>query len=135
MTAKTLLSRRQFLSLAGLTGAGMGLAACKQAPTLTPTSMAGMDTDTATPPGVSPDDMDAMHETGVKAFVEDIASNSQTFWPKPLAYTLDGDVKVFELTCSELDWEVSPGKTVNAMAYNATVPGPEIGRASCRERV
>jgi len=125
MTAKTFLSRRQFLSLAGLTGAGLGLAACRTAPAPAPTSMAGMDTG-GTPQGVSPGDMDAMHEAGVKAFVDGIAGNSKTFWPRPLGHTLDGDIKVFELTCTELDWEISPGKTVKAMAYNGTVPGPEI---------
>jgi len=35
-------------------------------------------------------------------------------------------VKVYELTASEMRWEVAPGQSVPAMAYNAQVPGPEI---------
>ena len=34
--------------------------------------------------------------------------------------------KVFELTASIIDWEVSPGKIVEAWAYNGQVPGPWI---------
>lgn len=42
--------------------------------------------------------------------------------PKILA---DG-TKEFDVTTSEVDWEVTPGKFVKAMAYNGVVPGPEI---------
>ncbi len=34
--------------------------------------------------------------------------------------------KEFDVTTSEVDWEVTPGKFVKAMAYNGVVPGPEI---------
>jgi FtsP/CotA-like multicopper oxidase with cupredoxin domain len=39
---------------------------------------------------------------------------------------LDGDVKVFDLTAEELDWETEPGLVKKAMAYNRQVPGPQI---------
>ncbi|HYD10494.1 MAG TPA: multicopper oxidase domain-containing protein, partial [Acidimicrobiales bacterium] len=42
--------------------------------------------------------------------------------------------KVFELTASEFDWEVEPGKVVQAMGYNEMVPGPTI-RAEVGDRV
>ena len=45
---------------------------------------------------------------------------------QPLSPTMDGDVKVFELTASELDWEVEPGVTRPAMAFNEQIPGPRI---------
>jgi manganese oxidase len=45
---------------------------------------------------------------------------------QPLEPTMDGDVKVFELTASELDWEVEPGVTRPAMAFNEQIPGPRI---------
>lgn len=46
---------------------------------------------------------------------------------QPLAPTVLADgTKRFELTASIVDWEVSPGKTVKAWAYNGTVPGPRI---------
>jgi manganese oxidase len=39
---------------------------------------------------------------------------------------MDGDVKVFELTCSVVQWEVTPGTRVEAWTYNGVMPGPEI---------
>jgi len=45
---------------------------------------------------------------------------------QPLAYKMDGDTKVFELTAKEVMWEISPGKKVKAWAWNGTVPGPII---------
>ena len=47
---------------------------------------------------------------------------NQVLEPTVLA---DG-TKHFELTTSVIDWEVSPGKTVKAWAYNGQVPGPRI---------
>jgi FtsP/CotA-like multicopper oxidase with cupredoxin domain len=35
-------------------------------------------------------------------------------------------VKEFTLTAEEIDWELQPGTTVKAWAYNGQVPGPEI---------
>jgi FtsP/CotA-like multicopper oxidase with cupredoxin domain len=43
----------------------------------------------------------------------------------PVEVRSDG-TKVFELTASLIDWEVSPGKIVEAWAYNGQVPGPWI---------
>jgi FtsP/CotA-like multicopper oxidase with cupredoxin domain len=46
---------------------------------------------------------------------------------KPLKPTIASDgTKVFELTADEIQWEVSPGETVDAMAYNGQIPGPSI---------
>ncbi|NLV56429.1 MAG: multicopper oxidase domain-containing protein [Acidimicrobiales bacterium] len=39
---------------------------------------------------------------------------------------LEDGTKYFELTAEIVDWEVEPGKTVEAWTYNGTVPGPEI---------
>ncbi len=114
-------SRRKFLSLAGLVGAGAGVtsltAAC--AP------KAAAPTRTATPAAQSADDMDAMHKTGVETFVAN-AGKDPTFWRQPMAYTTDGDVKVFEVTCTEGKWNITPDQAVDAMLYNGLVPGPEI---------
>jgi FtsP/CotA-like multicopper oxidase with cupredoxin domain len=41
-------------------------------------------------------------------------------------YTMDGDVKVFEIVAKVVDWEVEPGKVVKAWTYNGVVPAPEI---------
>jgi len=43
-----------------------------------------------------------------------------------MAYKMDGGYKVFEIACSEGQWEVAPGQAVAAMMYNGMVPGPEI---------
>jgi manganese oxidase len=41
--------------------------------------------------------------------------------------TIDADgTKVFDITASNVKWEVEPGKFVDAMAYNGVVPAPEI---------
>jgi manganese oxidase len=45
---------------------------------------------------------------------------------QPLAYELDGDVKVFRLTAERIRWETKEGTLVDAMAYNRMVPGPVI---------
>ncbi len=44
---------------------------------------------------------------------------------EPTEIAADG-TKVFDVTASNVKWEVEPGKFVDAMAYNGVVPGPEI---------
>ena len=45
----------------------------------------------------------------------------------PLKPTLDGDVKVFNLTIDEMDWQIDELKpSVKALGYNAQWPGPTI---------
>lgn len=39
---------------------------------------------------------------------------------------LDDGTKQFTLTAGLVDWEIEPGKVVEAMAYNGIVPGPTI---------
>ena len=46
---------------------------------------------------------------------------------QPLAPTVLADgTKQFELTTSVVQWEVEPGRKVEAMTYNGTVPGPTL---------
>lgn len=118
----SLLSRRNFLKLAGATGTTLGLAACAQ-PAVSPTATPEHAATTAS--GTSADDMDTMHQKGVETFVAN-ASKDAKFWSNPMPFTLDGDTKVFEVTCTEGPWEIEPGKAVEAMLYNGVVPGPEI---------
>jgi manganese oxidase len=51
-----------------------------------------------------------------------------------LPYTMDGGVKVFELTAEKIQWETKEGRLVDAMAYNRMIPGPVI-RATEGDRV
>jgi FtsP/CotA-like multicopper oxidase with cupredoxin domain len=68
------------------------------------------------------DQMDAMHEKGVKAF----PAKTQGKGNQPLAPRMEGSVKVFDITASKITWEVEPGRSVEAFAYNGQVPGPQI---------
>ena len=89
---------------------------------------ASKETRPAAPPPPAPsarekaDQMDAMHEKGVKAF----PAKTEGLGNQLLEPRMDGRVKVYELTAEELQWEVEPGRKVKAWAYNGQVPGPQI---------
>jgi FtsP/CotA-like multicopper oxidase with cupredoxin domain len=68
------------------------------------------------------DEMDAMHEAGIKAF----PAETHGLGGQPLQFELDGDVKVFRLTCQLTNREFAPGEFDEAWTYNGVVPGPEI---------
>ena len=72
---------------------------------------------------MSPEQMDAEMKASLAAFPAKTAGlGGQVLAPTVLS---DG-TKQFDLTAAMTDWEVSPGKTVQAMTYNGTVPGPTI---------
>jgi manganese oxidase len=133
------LNRRRLMTTAGLLTAGAvatAAAPVKISIETTPkpvnaasgdVAMADMTMTPAANPTKKPDEMtademDAMHEAGIKSF----PALTKGKGGQPLAYEMDGDVKVFRVTCEDIDWEFLPGKTVPAMAYNGVVPGPEI---------
>jgi FtsP/CotA-like multicopper oxidase with cupredoxin domain len=125
---ETSLNRRRFLGMAGAAGVGLGLAACARPPTSSnpvPTAMAGMEATSPPIGGPTADEMDALHKKGVETFVAGIGKDP-TFWRTPLEYKMDGDTKVFEVTCTEGAWKISPDQSVDAMMYNGIAPGPEI---------
>jgi FtsP/CotA-like multicopper oxidase with cupredoxin domain len=79
----------------------------------------------ATPP-VDPraraDEMDRMHEAGVKAFpAKTEGKGGQRLTPR-----IENGVKCFDLTCKKVQWETEPGKKLEAWSYNGQIPGPEI---------
>lgn len=128
MIGNSKLTRRQFLRTASVAGAGLGLAAACTAPSAPePTPMDDMNMEAAPPAQTAPDykEMDRLHEEGVKKFLDNVGKDD-IFWRKPLAFTTDGDTKVFQITCKEVDWEIEPGKKIKAFTYNGIVPGPEI---------
>lgn len=85
----------------------------------------GAATTEASASGV--DDMDAMHEEGINQFLANATEPiTAGLGAVDAEWTMDGDVRVFELTCSEVDWEVTPGVVEKAMAYNGIVPGPTL---------
>jgi FtsP/CotA-like multicopper oxidase with cupredoxin domain len=138
---ETTTNRRQFLWLAGLTGASAaGLSALSYligsredsdadtsavvaAETHTMEHAAAVGTPTAEAEATPEiEDMDAMHEAGVKAFPAATAG----LGGQPLSPEMDGDVKVFTLESTAFSWEFRPGEFADAFGYNGVVPGPEI---------
>jgi FtsP/CotA-like multicopper oxidase with cupredoxin domain len=118
------LGRRHFLKIAGASAGLAGLSAAGQRvraqdPTATPHD------DMATQGGMDAEAMDAHHQEGVEIFLDRIGQDP-AFWGTRLEPEMDGDVKVFNITCQDIQWEVAPGQAYAAMAYNGIVPGPEV---------
>ena len=86
------------------------------------TGTPGTDQSDVDPDETDNDRMDRLHAEGVAAF----PAETQGLGGQPLEYEMDGDVKVFRLTCEHVDWETKPGTIVEGWAYNGVVPGPEI---------
>jgi len=127
-------SRRAFLKTGALTAmAGGVLAACDNkgaAAQAAATVKADSDHSggsmaahpIAPPAGNTAEDMDRMHEAGVKAFPAKTAGKGNQL----LAPKMIGGVKVYELTARAIRWETSPGTMVDAWAYNDQLPGPQL---------
>lgn len=119
------LNRRDFLKAAGASAGALGAAA------LTGNALAQDHGSEANGANTNPaqqsswEEMDKHHEEGAKIYLDNIGKDP-IFWERKLEYTMDGDVKVFELVVEEIQWETEPGKVFTAYAYNGIVPGPEI---------
>ncbi len=84
-------------------------------------------TATPSPAAMDVDEMDAMHKEGIDAFLTNMKEPiTAGLGAQDLEWEMDGDTRVFRLTCSEVDWEVTPGTIEKAMAYNGVVPGPTL---------
>ncbi|HSU16084.1 copper oxidase [Longimicrobium sp.] len=68
------------------------------------------------------DEMDRHHEAGIKSFPAATKGKGN----QPFAPRMENGVKVFDITAAKTMWEVAPGQTVEAWAYNGQVPGPQI---------
>src|SRR4051794_25773225 len=123
--SQSLISRRNFLGLAGITSFGALLAGCQAVdPVAARTGAAVVATPVNTPVATGHEgmdhasdavsNMDAMHEKGIKAFPAKTAG----LGGQPLAFEMDGDIKVFKLICKDAMWEVEPGKLIKSMTYN-----------------
>src|SRR5579862_7825858 len=120
-------TRRTFLARTtlGVIAAG-ALSACK------PAANAASATPPATP---HPDSAgaaatvkqaaDAMDAKGIKSFpAKTEGKGNQVLAPK-----MDNGVKVFDLTSRIVQWEVEPGRRVEAWTYNGVVPAPQLNVA------
>jgi FtsP/CotA-like multicopper oxidase with cupredoxin domain len=121
--------RRTFLTRGALAAVSIPAAASLLEACESPSTRAPAAAAQAAPPPApaktprqQADEMDAMHEAGIKAFPAKTAGKGC----QPLAPKLVGGVKVFELTAREFDWEVMTGQKVRAWGYNDQVPGPMI---------
>ena len=77
----------------------------------------------AATPTMTPEQMDQAMKDSITAF----PAKTEGLGAQVLAPTILADgTKQFDLTTQLTKWQVSPGKTVEAMTYNGTVPGPTI---------
>ena len=74
--------------------------------------------------------MDASMEESFQPFLDMVASgepNTEGLGGQDLEPTITADgYKEWTLTAEIVEWEVSPGETVEAWTYNGTVPGPTL---------
>lgn len=122
-------TRRKFLRDGALTAvAAAALTACRSqaAAQAIATAAAGPAAGGLTVAGPSAvemnEKMDALCEAGVKAFPAATEGKGNVM----LVPRVEHGVKVFDLTCKKVQWEVTPGLKVEAWTYNGTVPGPTI---------
>ena len=106
---------------AGMTGTLTVAAADATAqPVAEGTEMAHDDGSMAMPPSA---EMEQAMQDSLAAFpAETEGLGAQVMEPEILP---DG-TKLFELTVDEVEWEVEPGKVVDALAYNGQIPGPTL---------
>jgi len=110
------LGMKGTLTVVAGTGAGTGAAATT--PTTAMGDMPGMNHSAMTA-----DQMDAIMAKSIKAFpAATEGQGGQVLAPEVLP---DG-TKLFKLTAQVVQWEIEPGKRVEAWTYNGAVPGPTI---------
>jgi FtsP/CotA-like multicopper oxidase with cupredoxin domain len=81
--------------------------------------------------GMTDEEMNEHHRAGIEQFLANVEKPiTSGVGALDAEWTMDGDTRVFELTCSEIEWEVTPGTVLPAFAYNGMVPGPTL---RCRE--
>lgn len=121
------VGRRRFLKLAGIGAGSVGAAVTLSKPGAlfaSPAALGGQHAGVLAQ-GETATDMDNMHAEGVQTFLDNVGKETN-YWRAPLEPEMDGDVKVFNLVCQDINWETAPGMGFPAMAYNGMVPGPEI---------
>ena len=69
--------------------------------------------------------IDRDHQQKVLTFLDNIGKDD-IFWNRSIEHTLDGDVKVFELTAENVMWETESGNPRPGYAFNGMIPGPTI---------
>ncbi len=86
-----------------------------------------MPATTADGTGMSDADMNGMHEEKVQQFLENAESPiTEGLGAVDLDWRMVNGVRVFDLTCDAVEWEVTPGQLEEALTYNGIVPGPTL---------
>jgi FtsP/CotA-like multicopper oxidase with cupredoxin domain len=89
--------------------------------------MPGMDMTPAASAPHTADDMDAMHKKGIQLFLQNQEKPiTKCKGNLPLEPTIENGVKVFRISCDEVQWETEPGKLQTARGYNGMIPGPVL---------
>ncbi len=84
---------------------------------------------------LTPAEIDAHHKQGIEDFLKNQTTPiTAGKGNQPLAPTIEDGVKVFRLTCDEVQWEVAPGQVFAARGYNNAIPGPLL-RATEGDRI
>src|SRR4051812_30436228 len=104
----------------GLSGASPSLTPAASAlASLAPTAAADMSMAPGSPMASMSADMDTLAEAVMKRFPE----KTDRVGNLPLAATMDGSTKVFEITASAFPWQIDALlKPVDAVGYNGTWP-------------
>ena len=132
------------LALGGtLVGVGAGAsdeAEARPAAATTPAPPAEQRAEPEEPAAAAAPDAGAAHGgrgvTAKPALPGPPAAREVAYGAEPVAYELDGDVKVFKLTAAPTTWRTDDGTEHEAWAYNGQVPGPVIrGRVGERIRI
>ena len=128
----SIASRRSFLKAAAATViAGGAVAACNDSSAQKGIEKAKDASGGSTAPHPAPvpvsaaaaaEEMDRMHEVGVKAF----PAKTEKMGNQIMKPRIEKGVRIFEMTAGKIQWETEPGKKVEAWAYNGEVPGPQI---------
>jgi FtsP/CotA-like multicopper oxidase with cupredoxin domain len=131
---RTLIGAVGLASLGGIAATALGLsgngasperiAAATSTPSATP-----LRTTTAPTPTAAVD-----HDAHAESLVRSFPAKTQGTGLQELASRVVDGAREFELSCDRIRWEVTPGVIVEALAYNAQVPGPII-RVAEGERV
>lgn len=125
------LRRRAFLAGAGAGVAGTGLAAFTAAAGWPRASTAQDDHSDhgggSGSGGMTDEEMLQHHKEGLDLFLANIDDPiTEGVAIQPLESRVENGVRIFDLTCQNIEWEVTPGEKFEAMAFNGMVPGPTI---------
>jgi FtsP/CotA-like multicopper oxidase with cupredoxin domain len=137
--AKATLARRTLLgsiglaTLGGITAGAMGFTGRGASPAraAAATSTAAL---TATPRQTIAPTATTDHDGHAESMVKAFPAKTAGVGLQPLTSKIVEGAREFELSCEKIKWEVTPGVFVDALSYNAQVPGPII-RVTEGERV